>query len=426
MALALSIAAGVVGGVAAQQGSGGGGGAPGENRQGEPRQGGMNRAFLGISIETTDAGVVVTEVIPGSPAAAAGIQVGDVIAAVNGTAVEDARSLSELIAALDVGTTAALEVTREGESLALEATLGALRGFGGMFDDFPPGMFRDMMPDMMFQFDMDGTRIGYGADGWTILALPETAPLYEAGLREGDVITAVDGQALDPMQLGDYLATLEADEVTLTLTRDGETQDLTVAAAALETGLPFGGGFRFEFGVPGRRGMPEMHGMPFMQPFAMNMLGNGRLGLTFVTLDEAVAEERGVEQTDGALIVEVVAESPAALAGVQPGDVVTAVNGEPVDAERTLRDRLIAYEPGDTISLTVIREGETLTLEATLAEPELMGMFDMIPGIPPGMMPELFDLLPPDHPLREQMLPPGHPPIDGMPGAPDATPRPNV
>jgi serine protease Do len=107
--------------------------------------------------------------------------------------------------------------------------------------------------------------------------------------------------------------------------------------------------------------------------------------VTFVTLDEAVAAERGIEQTEGALVVDVLADTPAALAGLQTGDVITAVNGEPVDAERTLRDRLIAYESGDTVALTLVRGGETLTLEATLDEPVMMDAASMFRGMIPGM-----------------------------------------
>jgi membrane-associated protease RseP (regulator of RpoE activity) len=91
---------------------------------------------------------------------------------------------------------------------------------------------------------------------------------------------------------------------------------------------------------------------------------------------------------EGARITEIVPDSPAAKAGLQVDDVVTAVNDEAVDEEHTLRDRMFAYEPGDTVTLAVTRSSETLSIDITLEEFSLgemlpfgdnRGFFDMIP-----------------------------------------------
>jgi membrane-associated protease RseP (regulator of RpoE activity) len=183
-------------------------------------------------------------------------------------------------------------------------------------------------------------------------------------------------------------------------------------------------GMMFE-GMPGQRGerggrgqMPMFPNMPMIpgQGGMMLLGGNGRLGVTFITLDEQVAAEREVEQTDGALIVSVIEGSPAAEAGLLENDVVTAVNGEPVDVERTLRDRLFAYEPYDVVTLDVIRDGETQQIEVTLGQPE-MSAFIPFSGMFEGRGDGMFRFFNP-----EDMLPPGHPPIDGS----DTATRPNV
>lgn len=342
--------------------------------------------FLGIGIEDGDTGALITEVLTNSAAERAGLLVGDVITAVNGEAVADAEALRDAIGGLRPRESVTLEVLRDGETVTVEARLdrrtisprGFDFGFGGVpFESLP----------FQFRMDMGGTGLSFSADGWRIEALPEGSPLLDAGLQVGDLITAVDGEALAPGDLPAYLANLEADAVDLTVERDEETLTLTVPVTALESIFnPMGMGFRFE-GMPFEFGFPGMGrggsdfgfgGMPFAY-------GNGRLGVTFVTLDESVAAERGIEQTEGALVLDVLTDTPAALAGLQTGDVITAVNGEPVDAERTLRDRMIAYEPGDTVALTLVRGGEVLTLEATLDEPALMDATSMFGGMMPGM-----------------------------------------
>ena len=344
--------------------------------------------FLGIGVEDADTGALITEVLANSAAERAGLMVGDVITAVNGEAVADAAALRDLIGGLRPRERVTLEVLRDGETVTVEARLDrrapSPRDFGFNFDfrGFP-------FENVPFQFRMDtnGTALSLSAEGWTVEALPEDSPLADAGLQEGDVITAVDGEALVPGELLAYLANLEAESVELTVKRDGDSLTLTVPVEALRAVFsPMRMGFRFE-GMPFEFSLPDIGrgGMDFgfgRMPFGS---GGGRLGVTFVTLDEQSAAERGVALTEGALITDVLADSPAARAGLQVGDVITAVNGEPVDAERTLRDRMIAYEPGDTVALTLMRGGETLTLEVTLDEPVMMDVASLFEGLIPGM-----------------------------------------
>ncbi len=311
-----------------------------------------SQPYLGVSLEETDNGVVIREVVPQSPADEAGLQIEDVIVSINGTAVTTREEAVSAIQALKVGDNVSLEIMRDNETLTVEATLGSR--FEVNMQDIP-GMMRF------------GVTYNAETQQWEINALSEDSGLYTAGLREGDKITAFDGEARDPAALADYLKDLPADQnVTLTVDRNGESMEITATAELLKTLNEFQFGMGQFFG---------RDGIPFELPF--NLAGTARLGVTFVTLDEQAAADNNVSVTDGALITEVAADSPAADAGLQVNDVVTAVNGEKVDAEHTLRDRLVAYEPGDVITLDVLRGSETLTIEATLGQPE-MGR-DMMP-----------------------------------------------
>jgi S1-C subfamily serine protease len=80
----------------------------------------------------------------------------------------------------------------------------------------------------------------------------------------------------------------------------------------------------------------------------------------------------GVETTDapgneGAVVVSVFENSPAARAGIAPGDVVTAIGIHHVSSHADLQARLYTVAPGSTVELTVLRSGTTRTVSMALA-----------------------------------------------------------
>ncbi len=71
----------------------------------------------------------------------------------------------------------------------------------------------------------------------------------------------------------------------------------------------------------------------------------------------------------GALVMgRVPANSPAGKAGVQEGDVILALNGQPIDVENQFIEVLFQFNPGDTVQATVQRGAEQLEVSVTLAE----------------------------------------------------------
>jgi S1-C subfamily serine protease len=62
----------------------------------------------------------------------------------------------------------------------------------------------------------------------------------------------------------------------------------------------------------------------------------------------------------------VTAGSPADLAGIKTGDIITKVEGQAIDPLHRLEDVLMQYTPGRTVSIEVYRAGGYLTLEVTL------------------------------------------------------------
>ncbi len=106
-------------------------------------------------------------------------------------------------------------------------------------------------------------------------------------------------------------------------------------------------------------------------PIAQSMIVSGSFarpffGVSFVDLTEALAQEMNVTETQGALIQEVKAGSPAEAAGVQVGDVVTMFGEVPLSSQFGLLNALGITAPDVTISIEVRRGGEPITLNIEL------------------------------------------------------------
>ncbi len=91
-----------------------------------------------------------------------------------------------------------------------------------------------------------------------------------------------------------------------------------------------------------------------------------QLGVTSVTLTPEIAEEREVGVSQGALVISVIPGSAAAQAGIQPNDVITAVDETAVDREHSLSSLIATRSPGDRIQVTIRRGGEERRLPVTL------------------------------------------------------------
>ena len=94
----------------------------------------------------------------------------------------------------------------------------------------------------------------------------------------------------------------------------------------------------------------------------------GTLGLDAQAVDARLAEALGLEAARGALVTRVYPGSAAAEAGVRPGDVVVAANGERIDSPAALHNFEGLQAIGSAIALDVRRDGDPLRLEARLRE----------------------------------------------------------
>jgi serine protease Do len=94
----------------------------------------------------------------------------------------------------------------------------------------------------------------------------------------------------------------------------------------------------------------------------------GYLGVGAQDLTPALADTLGLKAQRGALIADVQPDSPAAKGGLKNGDVITAVNGQPIEDANKLTFSVGAISPGTKLELDVLRDGKTETIKVSTAE----------------------------------------------------------
>jgi Do/DeqQ family serine protease len=101
----------------------------------------------------------------------------------------------------------------------------------------------------------------------------------------------------------------------------------------------------------------------------------GYVGITFTELDEDNADRLHTDKTVGLYVDQVIPGSGAAAAGLQTGDIISKVDGNPAYESSDLQERVGRLHPGDKINLTVLRGNElkdfTVTLKENAPEPKL-------------------------------------------------------
>jgi membrane-associated protease RseP (regulator of RpoE activity) len=267
--------------------------------------------------------------------------------------------------------------------------------------------------------------IDHDEGGARIVSVMEDSPAERAGLEEGDVIVRFDGKTVrGPRALGTQVDERRpGDRVGVVVLRNGREREIDVELgdagefARNLLGEDFGERISEQIreslkglrGLEGLKGLERLEGLEGLENFEFDFRGlhegleglhegmenfhftwqDFRRPMLGVSVSETTPELRrhlGGDDDAGVLVSKVHEDSPAEDAGIRVGDLIVAVDGEPVarsgEIRRALRDRA-----GETVRVDVVRDGSSVSLSVSLpelSEPDPAAQPSRHRGLPPA------------------------------------------
>jgi serine protease Do len=239
-------------------------------------------------------------------------------------------------AAINPGNSGGPLVNLKGELVGINTAIASQTGgYQGIGFAIPSNTVERVATQIIEEGEVRRARLGVRYDGASqslienedlpsgaavIGSVEEGSPADEAGLQPGDIVTAING---DPMQnylqLGNTVASMRpGEEVTLTVWRDEETQEITVTLGAADTGGSEGGG---EGDAPSQDQMMQ------------------ELGLSLRNVTPEIARQLGLDSADGVIITDVDRSNPMIRnSGLSPKQVIVEIAGQPVPDVETFQE----------------------------------------------------------------------------------------
>ncbi|MCX4186621.1 DegQ family serine endoprotease [Methylophaga sp. OBS4] len=184
----------------------------------------VRRAYLGVQMQDitpelaeafgieAQQGAVVTQVVENSAAAEAGLQVGDVVTAVDGVPLLNADSLRNTIGLMVVGQTVKLDIVRDGKTKTLKAKVKQTQ------QTEPNGTVHPRLSGATFGDIEEGSPYFGRVEGVMVYSIKRGSPAWKAGLRAEDIITSVNRKPVASLEQFKPLVH-DADELLLNIVR---------------------------------------------------------------------------------------------------------------------------------------------------------------------------------------------------------------
>ena len=175
----------------------------------------VRRGWLGVSTQAMDRdlaksfsratsdGVLVSRVVSGTPAAQAGLEVGDIIVAIDGKSTQTPAEFMRTISNYAPNTPISLALIRDGKQVTTDATLGerpSATATASTPDPVPSGIDESLGLEIRTLDTDSATALGANGEGVYVVSTIEGGPASTAGMVPGDVIHEVNGITITDVQ----------------------------------------------------------------------------------------------------------------------------------------------------------------------------------------------------------------------------------
>jgi membrane-associated protease RseP (regulator of RpoE activity) len=223
-----------------------------------------------------------------------------------------------------------------------------------------------------------GVSVSLGAfSGLRVASVDPAGPAAAAGLQSGDVIRSVDGRVVrTPEQLRSAITSRSpGDTVIITYERGDQESRTEVRLTAAPAGAL------------------QIEPSPAAPAPGAGGLGGGagrgpQLGVQVQPITPALRQQYGLGRDTGVVVTGVTPNSPAARAGLQPGDVILRVEETPVSTVADLQRALLRALAGRSLEIRLLRGSEELTVQA-----QGIGLLQGLEGLSPELQERLRELL---------------------------------
>lgn len=302
----------------------------------------LDLAAVGLFLGQCDDTLLVIGALSDSQVATAGFQLYDQVIAIDGDDVSTIGEADAAVSDLSEGDELSFVILRGDREMTIKVWVEDHRRRDPR--QRPP---RRPHPRLEVEraYVSENIELGYG-DGFVVVSLLNPAhELYAAGLRQFDLIVEANGAPVE--EAADLFS---GDRIQIAVQRMNSSLrfDIPVSAAPLLT---------YGDVEPVEQDRSQWLGLHEKQV---------TLGVRYLQLEPDSPYLAGSEIAQGALVAEVIEGLPAEKAGVQQGDIIVAVAGEPVTLEIDLRNRIYFHEPGERVTLDILRDGEVMQIEVEL------------------------------------------------------------
>ncbi len=183
------------------------------------------------------------------------------------------------------------------------------------------------------------------------------------GLEATVTVGIISAKGRDELHITDLEDFIQTDAAINPGNSGGPLLDLDGEAVGVNTAIVSGSGgyMGIGFAIPSNMAQRVME-----QLINEGAVTRGFLGVTLQPVDSDLAKAFGLSKPTGALVTEVIEDSPAAKAGIEQGDIILEFNGTKIESISALRNNVSMLDPGMRVKFTLNREGKRMQKTAVI------------------------------------------------------------